>query len=233
MALRVFILGLFIVTLFSTKGWAQFQLGGQIGLNLSTLTLNENLHWKDQRTIKAGFNTGFHLSVGTENFGYQPGFMYSQQGVRYADRNVGFGNDGVFVERLNYFRLPQMFYGKISVTDFLQIRIGGGPYLGFLLAASTKRKDSDGDVAITDKDIGFLPDDGNDYLPFDFGFKLGTGVEFQLGPGEIVFSPTYSFGMVAVDHPENISNAADDFNELRKNSVIGISTMYLFTPSEL
>lgn len=232
MALRVLILGLLMVTLFSTKGLAQFQFGGQIGLNLSTLTLDEDLHFKDDRTTKAGFNTGFHLSVGTENFGYQPGFMYSQQGVRYADRNVGFGNDGVFVERLNYFRLPQMFYGKFSVTDRIQIRIGGGPYLGFLLAASTKTKDGDGDVSTTDRDVGFSVDVGNDYLPFDFGFKFGTGLEFKLGPGEIVFNPTYSLGMIAVDHPDNISNAADDFSELRRNSVIGLSTMYLFTPSE-
>lgn len=233
MTLRSLILCLLIVTLFSTNGFAQFQLGGQVGLNLSTLTLDEELHLKDQRTTKAGFNTGFHLSAGTEHFAYQPGFMYSQQGIRYADRNTGFGNDGVFVERLNYFRLPQMFYGKITVSDRLQIRIGGGPYFGFLLAASHKTKDADGDVRTSDQDIGFFADEGNEYLPLDIGFKFGTGVEFKLGPGEIVFNPTFSPGILAVDHSDTISSAADEFSEYRKNSVVGLSAMYLFTPSEL
>ncbi len=221
MKLRTLILSSLLIALVSTKGVAQFQFGGQLGMNFATLTLDDDVYAnKENRTTKVGLNLGAQLNVGTENFGYQPGFIYSQQGLRAKD---DFGTVGVL--RLNYFRLPQMFMGKITVTDRIQIRVGGGPYLGFLLATSRKTKSSGGDVSKTDLDVG------EDQLGFDFGFKLGSGVEFKLGPGELVFTPTYSFGLLPVDHPDNISDNTS-YGELRRNSVVGLSTMYLFTPSE-
>ncbi|WP_130736698.1 porin family protein [Flavobacterium sp. J27] len=136
------------VLAFGVTNAQEVKFGAKAGLNLSTLTGD------DDTSMKVGFQVGGFAEIGiSDKFAIQPELLYSAQGTKYD----GAGDPSL---NLDYLNIPVM--AKYYVTEGFSLE--AGPQIGFLLSA--KAKSDGGDV------------DFKDYVnSTDFGLNVGAGYD--------------------------------------------------------
>ncbi len=113
------------------------KLGVKAGLNISSLTLNEN---ELDSTNKTGFTAGLMTEIPlAKNFSIQPELLYSQQGMKlsYSDPEVENSHYKSTIA-LNYLNIPIML--KYYVVKGFSIQ--AGPQVGILLKANNEYQDN-------------------------------------------------------------------------------------------
>jgi len=190
---------LFFACLFAVSGLqAQGRFGIQAGLNMAHISSNDKDINEDKKAMaswRLGLMTDIEIGKG---WSFQPQALMQGKGTGISH----LGHTDKF--RFTSLDLPLAFV-HTGASGFY---IGGGPNLGFNLAASEKA-----DEGVEKLELGSSPGQLN---RFDFGVDLRVGIRTQAG---LVVGLNYTKGI------SNISNAPD----MRwNNNVLGLSVGYLF-----
>lgn len=133
-------------------------------------------------------------------FFFQPGIMFSQQGAKYEDSD---GFDGRF--KTDYLNLPLMVKYKVSDNFYFD----AGPQIGFLLSAKDEY-----DSPISGED------DAKDFFKStDFGANVGLGYVLDNGLG---FYGRYNAGL------SNINDISEESDIKIRNSVFSFGISFEF-----
>jgi len=130
-----------------------------------------------------GFNAGAVIDIGLPGFLIQPGLLYSAKGEKYTQVVIAAdpadNTSYIASNRLNYLELPVNVLYVIKNINFVKVRIGGGPYLGYPIS---------GAVSGSGETNPYTPDKTPDYglnalLEFDFknGIMVNAGYQYGLG----------------------------------------------------
>jgi len=141
------------------------KIGVKAGLNISSLTSDENELDSSSRT---GFTAGLMAEIPlAKNFAIQPEVVYSQQGMKFSYSDIDVQNSHYkSTIGLNYLNIPVML--KYYVVKGLSVQ--AGPQIGILLKASNKYQDN------------FLGYDNQETFNLsDYANGIDTSVNFGLG----------------------------------------------------
>lgn len=148
-----------------TAQTGKVKIGVKAGLNISSLTSNEN---ELDSSDKTGFTAGLMAEISlAKNFAIQPEVLYSQQGMKfsYSDIDVVNSHYKSTIE-LNYLNIPVML--KYYVVKGLSVQ--AGPQIGILLKANNKYQDN------------FLGYENHESFNLsDYANGIDTSVNFGLG----------------------------------------------------
>jgi len=141
------------------------KLGVKAGLNISSLTFDEN---ELKSSDKTGFTAGLMAEIPlAKSFSVQPELLFSQQGMKlsYSDPEVENSHYKSTIA-LNYLNIPIML--KYYVVKGLSLQ--AGPQVGILLKANNKYQDN------------FLGYDNHDKMDLkDYSNGVDASVNFGLG----------------------------------------------------
>lgn len=141
------------------------KLGVKAGLNISSLTIDENeLNSSD----KTGFTAGVMVEIPmAKNFSLQPELLYSQQGTKitFSDQEVTNSHYKSTI-RLHYLNIPVML--KYYVIKGFSVQ--AGPQIAILLKANNKYQDNF---------LGYENKESFDLKKYSTG--IDTSVNFGLG----------------------------------------------------
>lgn len=118
---------------------AQVSLGPKAGMNLATLTTDDNASRKKE--FLPGLNAGIALNIGiSERFSVQPELNFSQQGFKSeisVPNNPAAGpvydNPFILTCRLNYISMPVLFKATFGHPARTRGFINAGPYLSYII----------------------------------------------------------------------------------------------------
>jgi hypothetical protein len=144
------------------------KLGLKGGLNVSTLSNNQNSESGTKLGLNAGVLAHIHLSP---SWSLQPEVMYSNQGAKYTVA------DGEHALNLNYINIPLLLQYNFDNGFRLQT----GPQVGFLAGVKDK---------INGTETNFFSSD--DFKSTDFSWSVGLGYLTYSGLG---VDGRYNFGL--------------------------------------
>ncbi|MBE8724086.1 porin family protein [Flavobacterium hungaricum] len=161
----IIILGTLFLSAAAAAQTEKVKMGIKAGLNLSTLTYDEN---ELNSSEKTGFTAGIMVEIPVvKNFSLQPELLYSQQGTKtsFSDPDVTNSNyNGTL--KLNYLNIPVML--KYYLIQGLSVQ--AGPQIGILLKANNKYQDN------------FLGYENKESLNLkEYSSGIDTSVNFGLG----------------------------------------------------
>ena len=181
---------------------AQVYIGARAGLNISNLVTDANV---DSKKSKIGFQAGFvGCGVLKNDLSWQAELNYSQKGFKGSNAKASLAYLELPVLAKLYFPLPTL--DKEKIKGF----INTGPYLGYWMSNKSTSTAADGSSVST---TGFAS--GSKKL--EFGYLLGAGVSYSVGPGYLLGELRYQFGLT------NTTNTA----EYSRNRVFGIIASYI------
>lgn len=190
---------LFCVLAFSmSRLSAQGRFGIQAGLNMAHISSNDadiNEDKKAMPTWRLGLMTDFGLGKG---WSFQPQALLQGKGTGITHQ----GHTDKF--RFTSFDLPLAFVH----TGGKGFYIGGGPNLGFNLAASEKADDG-----VDKLELGSGAGQLN---RFDFGLDLRAGIRIQAGLA------------IGINYTKGISNISNASGMRWNNNVLGFTVGYFF-----
>lgn len=187
---------------YSFSANAQIYVGARAGLNITNLVTDMDVVSKKG---KIGFQAGLVGSGVLKNdLSWQAELNYSQKGFKSTDYKARLAYLELPVLAKVYFPLPTLDREKIK--GFVQT----GPYLGYWMSSKSTYKDSSG-ISVTSKKFA----EGSKKL--EFGYMIGAGVSYSLGPGYLLGELRYQFALT------NTSNQTD----YSRNRVFSINASYM------
>jgi len=191
---KLLLLGL--VAMFSVGAYAQFQMGLKVGVNSSITKIAYNdsdfpeleENYDENTSHLMGLNLAFVMNTGGKVFSFQPEFAYSQRGSADADDDS--------YSRMNYFDIKPMFNIGGGGENW-RVYSHFGPTLNIWLSKASY--DDNGDkIDGSDDWYDDSNDDGTGVMDIraDFGFVVGIGAKYKLGPGWILINPRYEWGFI-------------------------------------
>lgn len=190
------------------------KIGVKAGLNIASLTFDENELESSQKT---GFTAGIMAEIPlAKNFSVQPEVLYSQQGMKFSYSDIDVANSSYkSTITLNYLNIPVML--KYYVLKGLSVQ--AGPQIGILLKSNNKYQDN------------FLGYDNHenynlsDYTnAFDTSVNLGVGYQFK---DKFYVDLRYNISYSDVFKEAN-SNGNYVINSDMRNRVFQITIGYFF-----
>ncbi|OCB72864.1 hypothetical protein B0A79_21370 [Flavobacterium piscis] len=190
------------------------KIGVKAGLNIASLTFDENELESSQKT---GFTAGIMAEIPlAKNFSVQPEVLYSQQGMKFSYSDIDVANSSYkSTITLNYLNIPVML--KYYVLKGLSVQ--AGPQIGILLKSDNKYQDN------------FLGYDNHenynlsDYTnAFDTSVNLGLGYQFK---DKFYVDLRYNISYSDVFKEAN-SNGNYVINSDMRNRVFQITIGYFF-----
>lgn len=190
-----------------TDGKDGIKFGVKAGVNFANLTGDFN------PSMKIGFHLGGFMQYKvSEKFVLQPELLFSTQGAKYNDDQVGEGYlvAGETDIKLSYLNIPLM--AKYYVTN--KFSLEAGPQIGFLLSAKDKYGYTGTVQGVPVSESGEI-DIKDDLNSIDFGINFGVGYDFN---DKISLGLRYNLGLSEIS----------DFYYFDNNSVIQLSLGYKF-----
>jgi hypothetical protein len=154
---------------------------------------------------KLGFSGGLFLNYAfTEIFSVQPELLFMMRGTKHEQlENTAY--------HLTYFEVPVLVKLSLPTGAAFLPHAFVGPSFGFLIDATEEYANIENDI--------------KDYInSVDYGMVIGTGFDYMIGAGRLLFDARYSFSLANIlEEEEN-----EDDDEL-KNSGITIMVGYGYT----
>lgn len=198
-------LSIIAVLAFGFTNAQEVKFGVKGGINLSTLTGDV-----ENASSKVGFQVGGFAEIKlSDKFSVQPELLYSLQGVKFKDSEIGFATTET-TDNLSYLNIPVM--AKYYVAE--KFSLEAGPQIGFLLSAKSDFSGFDGD-----EDFSGDIDTKDFYKSIDFGVNFGAGYDFT---ENLSAGLRYNLGL------SNIAETVEGENFKQKNSVFSLSVGYKF-----
>lgn len=186
--------------------------GVKAGMNLSTITGDA-----DDVDSKFGYHVGVTIDYElTENLFLMSGVEFTTKGAKEkGEMETGYDWNADVELTVNpmYLQVPIHFGYKLDIAKETKMVFRAGPYVAFGVGGKAKLT---GNYIADEKTNVFKT---NGYKNFDFGFGLGTGVEFK----KYALNVGYDFGVT------NIDNTKDkDERETFRNGNFHIGLGYKF-----
>jgi hypothetical protein len=190
------------------------KIGVKAGLNIASLTFDENELESSQKT---GFTAGIMAEIPlAKNFSVQPEVLYSQQGMKFSYSDIDVANSSYkSTITLNYLNIPVML--KYYVLKGLSVQ--AGPQIGILLKSNNKYQD---DFLGYDNHENYNLSDYTN--AFDTSVNLGLGYQFK---DKFYVDLRYNISYSDVFKEAN-SNGNYVINSDMRNKVFQITIGYFF-----
>ena len=182
---------------------ASAQLGVQVGYNFAKVSGIDDGGFEEKSLNSLAGGIFFEKDV-IPLIDLRIGVLYSPKGYHYA-----YGDEFYTKMYLNYVEVP--LQAKVKVGPLYAL---GGFYAAYAVDGSQKSRLelTPGFVVTSDEKIDFEDAEIN---RFDFGAKLGAGVQFGVGPVNVFAQGEYLLGL------QNLST--NDDADPMKNRVFGVS----------
>lgn len=163
------------------------QVGVKAGINFASLTPEEDERPDISR--RPGPVGGLWVSTPlTDSVSLQVEGLFSEKGVKFDFRELGFGESDV---RLRYLEVPVLARGDFGASGApTRLFVLGGVAPAFELAARVKAE-FEGEEQTQDV--------GDDIKPFDLGLVGGIGVTF----GRALIEARYTHGLLHINEDDN------------------------------
>ena len=175
-----------LLTIAASLASAQRITGGlKAGMNLA------NLHGDDieDSKFKIGFCGGGFVAFGLGKVVViQPELLYSQKGAKREGEFMGETWKATY--KFNYLEMPVFIKMIVPVEGKVKPNFFLGPYFGIMITDPRGELKVDGTT--TEEDMEGVKDT-------DFGVVFGSGLDFVLGKGKIVFDVRYGLGLTTLD----------------------------------
>lgn len=220
--LSAFVLGAMLV---AGNTMAQVSVGPKIGLNLSSMTNQDNFFGTTDPKSKVGFQVGGMLNAQINDyFAIRPELLFNNVGTK-----LDFGSGVTGTINTNYLSIPVNFVGSYPISDNFKIQAFAGPYAAFGLGGKYK---IEGPGGSTDGSIKMKKDPGtstntDQYLnSLDFGLNFGLGFQYT----SFVFTANYGLGLTNLEPHYSDSASEDQRGNFGKsyNRNITFGVAYLF-----
>jgi outer membrane immunogenic protein len=181
---------------------AQVYIGARAGLNISNLVTDANVISKKS---KIGFQAGIvGCGVLKNDLSWQAEVNYAQKGFKSSNVKANMAYLELPILAKLYFPLPTL--DKEKIKGFINL----GPYLGYWMSNKSTYTAADGS-SVTSTSFA------SSSKKFEFGYLLGAGVSYTLGPGYLLGELRYQFALT------NTSSEVD----YSRNRVFSINASYI------
>ncbi len=171
----------FLALLFVMPMHGQWNIGGLIDINLSSISVPTGSSSADYSS-RLGFGIGAVVDRQlTDRIDLHAEPMFLQKGARIETSNFV----GVF--KINYFEIPLMFRYNFEYNESLLPYAMAGPSIGFLTNAKLDVKD------------GGEQDENENTKGFDFGAGIGGGVKHPRGNMTFFAEIRYVLGLMDIN----------------------------------
>ena len=202
--MKKIILSAMAVFAFGFMNAQEVGFGAKAGLNIANLSGDI----EDTESLM-GLHVGVFAEIKfSERFSFQPELLYSMQGAKAEDSEMGVTMESKL--KLGYINLPLMVKFYAAENFFLE----AGPQVGFLMSAKSEWETSGGGASLSGDD-----DVKDDYKSIDFGLNFGLGYNFT---ENLSVGARYNLGL------SNIADVDDSDDFKISNSVIQVSVGYKF-----
>ena len=195
---------------------ATFEFGLKGGLNLSSLSLNnDNL---PNHNVKTGVNVGFTANYNfSKKLFLQSGISFTTKGTKIeGEAPLGFdyrilssGREAFMKSNQRYLQAPVYLGYKIDLMPGAKLVLNAGPYFAYGIGGKTQLT---GDIIYGDMiDYSTIEEktfDSRGLKRFDFGVGTGIGVEF----GRTILGLNYELGL------KDIGPTGDPYFPFYRNS---------------
>ena len=186
-------------------GIGYLDLGIKSGTTISSI--KKELPSGTEQNVKMGFQIGAVGNFGiTDKLSIQPEIIYSQKGDVI---DAGFGKTKT---RENFFGIPILAKFKFIQVGKMKFYANGGTYTNVLVG---------GKIIYTEGEYHL---DKEQYKTVDFGFNVGTGFQYDLDNGDLLFDLRYDFGVVDFDEISTGRNT---------NKSLGITLTYVYDINDI
>lgn len=207
---RLFFIGLFMTLSYNTYS-QQFSYGPKIGLNISTISAEDDETFSSRIGFTAGLMAEIKLS---DKFSLQPEALYSTQGSKASDDYFQYDNALEFenvIVKLDYIHVPIL--AEYYITPGLSAQFG--PQISFLVNSKLE-------LDLTYEGVTEFRSNSIDEQIRDVDFGICGGFEYVLDNG-ILFNLRYNLGL-----RDFVLGADGGLQGDNKNRVIQFSAGYKF-----
>lgn len=215
---------LFCTLILTVPGFAQFQIGASVGVNLSGLSINPDVAGRSINT-NSGLTAGATLIYNfSPMIGVQLEPAYTQAGASVYSAQT---DEGLILEidqtvEMSYIAVPVLF--KVSFPgDFITPYLVGGANIGFPLDDT---KLTINNVTVNGEDFtGNIPSElmeqelKNESI--DFGLSIGAGLSFPIGVIDMIFQAQYNLGLTNINNEDPQEGVQQDEIKTRGFEVTG------------
>ncbi len=184
----------------------EFDFGVQTGLNLATLTGDQDGDTNYRNGINVGVTAEYMFS---DSFALFTGAIYSQQG--FENESTVFGTEVDTKLKLDYINVPVLAKFYLGDSGF---SIDAGPQVGFLVNDDVEIESNDGSVEFEAGDAETID------------LSIGGGLSYKFLEGTTLEG--LSIGARYMRGFTNIYEDNDTFSDDLNNSVISINVGYRF-----
>lgn len=160
-----------------------FNIGVRVGVNTSNRNISRDLYnYWNVNSWGTGFDAGAVVDINFRDYlTIQPGFFYETRSGKYAYSQVTMPDDendpmtylNQFGKLRTYnFTIPILASVRFNVSDKVRWSVDFGPYFNFKLGSSGQDHVLYPETIVNDSQLSKA-----DYKTFDFGFKIGTGIQ--------------------------------------------------------
>lgn len=187
---------------------AQLRFGAVGGVNVSTMSIEENGVGFDPKSL-VGFHVGGFMDISlTDRLSLQPAVLYSTKGSNYKGFDLTF--------KTTYIEVPVNFVYKLGWSDYYFLVIAG-PYFGYGVGGYMSYGGAKADMKWGSSSTDILK-------PFDMGLNTGVGVTYK----NVQLSLIYQFGLANISNFSNLEgmDLQEPANIGSHNSVLSMSLSY-------
>lgn len=203
---------------------AQMRFGGELGLNMSNVSVSPSPGTSPSMAIGARVGALMDYSF-NDNWAFQPGIYFSMMGYKIPGTSETVQGITIsspdFTMTLNYIHIPLNIVYRMDAGPG-KFFVAAGPYLGYGISGTEKTSAVSYTVAgqtvsepATSTSVKF-GSDSSSVKALDFGVGVNVGYELPMG---LFFRAGYDLGLA------NMSNTS---GETVKNTCIHISVGYFF-----
>lgn len=210
---------------FSTKPCENlFDLGVRLGVNTTNRTIDPAvIPGYEHQSWGTGFDLGVVADLNIRNYlAIQPGLFFESRSGNYSfvtSEENGLGKD--YLTQIGHRRsynlsVPVLASFRFNITDNIRWIAEFGPYFSFVLSSSMKDKALVA-TAMTDEesDLYFAQKPAS----FDFGFKIGTGLQIL---GHYYVGVHYEAGALKAYKDRKLGNIKESFGGRTKGWIFSL-----------
>ena len=186
------------------------------GITLSKVGFNSYL--SVPQDLLRQFSGGITVRYISEKiFGIQGELNYSQRGWKERTDTVHVNR---YARSIAYLELPLMTHIYFDLGKSVRLIFNLGPQIGYYIGEKEIEKEII-EMPDPEKDISYY--DISVQHPFEYGIKVGMGLEFRTKAGSIILDGKYYYGLSDI-----FNSTKGDFFQASHNQVLGVNLTYLF-----
>lgn len=216
-------------------------IGGNGGLNLSTLKFTEDLsELYPSTSSRLGLNGGLVAGAVIQNFTISTGLQYIQKGGTYETSNFETEQGTAFFtakERAHYLSIPILLGYRKYLGDKIAFSFAMGPSINIGMSGklneTTEYFGSD-EVDIDNYNVLFGDGVNEDFRPVQVGYQLSPGLVFNVSErAKLNFNVTWDIGTADMFNPryKDANGFFDTYtgNQLNRSTLFTVGYEYHFS----